>query len=130
MSMSAFATLDSLTYYFTAIAPAARPTSWEVSLHTGDPGVDGTANEVADAGYAREPGIFAVDNTDPTLPFVDNTGLIQFGAAVTGYTATHVVVWSNAGNPLSIQRLTADKVIGVGVEAQFAVGELIIGGAQ
>lgn len=130
MSMSPFATLDSLTYYFTAGSPATRPVAWEVSLHTGDPGSDGSANEVADAGYAREPATFATDNTDPDLPFADNTGLIQFGAAVTGYTASYVVVWSGAGNPLSIQRLVADKVIGVGVQAEFAVGELIIGGAQ
>lgn len=130
MSMSAFATLDSLKYYFTATSVAARPTSWTVSLHTGDPGVDGTANEVAYSGYARVAATIVTDNTNPALPFAKNSALIQFTAADTGYTATHVVVWSNAGNPLSIQRLTADKVIGVGVEAQFAVGELIIGGAQ
>lgn len=129
MAMSAFAAQDTLKYNFTASSVAARPTSWTVSLHVGDPGTAGTANEVTDSGYARKAVTFVLDNTNPALPFVKNTALLQFGIAAVSYTVTHVVVWSNAGNPLSIQRLVADKVIGVGVQAEFAVGELIIGGA-
>ncbi len=130
MAMSAYATLQSLKYYLTTEPPASRPTTWQVSLHTGDPGPDGTANEVTDAAYVRQTGAFATDNTDPDAPFADNTGLISYPAAAVGFTATHMVVWGTGSNPLVIQRLVTDRVVGVGVQAQFAVGEIIIGGTQ
>lgn len=128
MAMSADATADSLKYYFTAGAVATRPSAREVALHTADPGPNGGSNEVVDAGYARQTATFSVDETDPDAPFAENTGVITYPAAVTGFTVTHISIHATGGDCLAVMRLVADKVIGVGAQAQFAIGEIIIGG--
>lgn len=129
MSMSPATTLASLTYYLTTGSALARPSAWSVSLHTGAPGNSGSANEVADANYARQPGAFAIDGSDAAAPAATNSTIISYPAAQTGFTATHAVVWDATNNqPLVIQRLVTDKVIAAGEPAQFAVGTLRIGG--
>lgn len=128
MAMSADATADSLRYYFTADSVSSRPATWEVALHTGAPGLNGEDNEVADSAYARQSGAFAVDVTDPDAPFADNTGLITYPAAVAAYTVTHISIHATGGDCLAVLRLVVDKAIDVGVQAQFAVGEIILGG--
>jgi hypothetical protein len=129
MSMSPITAQESLGYFFTGVAAAARPTAWTVSLHTAAPGNAGTANEVTDSAYARRPAAFALNTTDAAFPLVANTANIAYASAATGYTATHAVVWDTTNNrPLVIQRLATDKVVPAGSPAQFATGELIIGG--
>ena len=129
MSMSPIAAQESLAYYFTGLASSPRPTSWNVSLHTGAPGNSGTANEVTDSAYARQSAVFALNIVDSAFPLVANSANIAYANAATSYTATHVVVWDNTnGQPLVIQRLVTDKVVAAGSPAQFATGELIIGG--
>jgi hypothetical protein len=129
MSMSPVTAQESLGYFFTGAGIAARPAGWSVSLHTGDPGNTGTANEVSDSAYARQPATFALNTADAGFPLVANTASIAYANAATGYTATHVVVWDTTNNrPLVIQRLVTDKVVAAGSPAQFAAGELIIGG--
>lgn len=129
MSMSPALTLDSLKRYLTASQETTRPTGWAVSLHTGAPGNGGTANEVTDFAYARQPVVFSVDDSDASAPVASNLSTIIFAAASTGYTAAYAVVWDTDNNrPLVIQRLVTDKVIGSGEQAQFSPGELKIGG--
>lgn len=129
MSMPPITAQESLAYYFTGTTSSPRPTGWNVSLHTGAPGNAGTANEVTDAAYARQSTTFSLDISDAAYPLVANAATIAYPAAVTGYTATHVVVWDTTNNhPLAIQRLVTDKVIPAGGPAQFSPGELIIGG--
>lgn len=129
MSMSPVTTQETLGYYFTGSAVAARPTGWNVSLHTGAPGNTGTANEVADSAYARQAATFTLNTADVGYPLVANAANITYANAATGYTATHVVVWDTTNSrPLVIQRLVTDKVIAAGSPAQFSPGELIIGG--
>ncbi|MCD5994149.1 hypothetical protein KDX38_11030 [Pseudomonas sp. CDFA 602] len=129
MSMSHAALLDSLSYYFTSSTVGSRPVAWVVSLHTAAPGDSGTASEVADANYARQPSTFALNTSDASAALVFNTANIAFAAAATGYTAAYAVVWDTTNNrPLVIQRLITDKVIAAGEQAQFSPGELKIGG--
>lgn len=128
MAMSADATADSLKYYFTAVSVATRPSAWQVALHTADPGVNGADNEVADAAYVRQSGTFSVDVTDPDAPFAENTGIITYPAAVAAYTVTHISIHATGGDCLAVMRLVADKSIAIGAQAQFAIGEIIIGG--
>lgn len=129
MSMAPVTTQDSLTYYFATEAVVSRPSAWQVSLHTGNPGTDGSANEVTDTGYARRPATFAVNATDATAPQAQNSATIAFANAVDGYTVTYVVIWdASNGRPLAIQRLVTDKAIPSGSPAQFLPGELIVGG--
>ena len=58
MSTSVFASEQLLKWLFTGDTLGTRPTSWYVSLHTGDPTADGSANEVTDANYARQSATF------------------------------------------------------------------------
>ena len=128
MAMSALATADSLKYYFTASSVATRPSARQVALHTAYPGVNGASNEVTDGTYARQTATFTLDATDPDAPFVKNSALITYPAADTGFTVTHISIHAVGGDCLAVMRLVADKVIGAGDQAQFAIGEIIIGG--
>jgi len=129
MGMTAYATLQTLQYRLTAETVDARPTGWEVSLHSGAPGTDGTANEITDANYVRQSIGFDVDVTNPALPFLANDALITFPAADAAFNVTHAVVWStDGGDPEVSQRLQVDKSIAIGEAATFAVGEFTVGG--
>ena len=127
MGMSALLTKDSLTYYLTTGIVIDRPVGWEISLHDGDPGVDGTANEITDANYVRQEIDFAIDDTDPAAPFAENDALVSFPAADAGYDVTHIVVWDSLGNILVPQSLRAPKSILATEQAQIAAGEIKIG---
>lgn len=127
MGMSAYAKLETLLYMLTTDAVDTRPTSWEVSLHTADPGTDGTANEVTDANYVRQAVTFVADVTDPVTPFLENSAIITYPSADTGFVATHFVVWDNADNPHVIQQLRVAKTIAIGEAATFAAGDLTVG---
>ena len=127
MSMSPSALNQSLLYFLTEEVVAPRPTEWEVSLHTGDPGPNGTDNEVDDSAYARRPVEFVVDDSDPEAPFATNSIDVVFAAAVGAYVVTHVVVWGDSA-VLDVQQLVAARTVGVGGQAQFAEGDILIGG--
>ena len=104
-----------------------RPTGWEISLHTGDPGVDGLDNEVADVEYARQSVEFVVDDTSPDTPFAQNDTHVVFPPAAEEYTVTHLVVWDTDGNILVPQPLRVPRTILVAEQAQIATGEIKIG---
>lgn len=127
MGMSVLLTRESLKYYLTVESTMARPTGWEISLHTGDPGVDGLDNEVEDVAYARQPVDFALDDTSPDTPFAWNTTQVVFPPAEEEYTVTHLVVWDTDGNILVPQSLRVPKTILVAEQAQIATGEIKIG---
>lgn len=116
-----------------------QPPDTEVSLHTGDPGEDGSANEVPGTSwtnYARQ----TVNNDGVTSPFwraavadgvghlVDNNGVIDFGSAtVTGadVQVSHFVVWDKTnGNPLFVDSLGSSKTVQDTSPVKFEDGEL------
>lgn len=126
MGMSNAVLADSLTYYLTTDSVAARPAAWTVSLHTGDPGEDGTANELAYAGYARQAATFVLSEA-PATPKASNDTALTFPASTAGYVATHLAVWGGS-TPLVIQQLRSSKTVPADETAELAVGELTIGG--
>lgn len=130
MGMSILLTRESLKYYLTTDATMTRPTGWEVSLHTGDPGVDGLDNEVEDATYTRQTVVLGVEDTSFGEPVAQNTDLIVFPAATEAYTVTHLVLWDTAGNILVPQALRATKTIQPAEQAQISPGEIKIGAIQ
>jgi hypothetical protein len=125
MAMSKALLEDTLTRYLTTGTPDTRPTAWEISLHTGDPGDDGLDNEVGDTAYVRQAVSMSVSSLDPKA---SNSAVVSFPAAAEGFTATHVVIWGDGTMPLDIQQLRTSRVIAVGETATFAVGEYTIGG--
>ena len=127
MPMSAAVTTDSLRYYLTTDLVGTRPTAWTLSLHTGNPGTDGTANEVAYTGYARETVAFDVDVTDPDLPEATNSADVVFDVNTAAMVITHLVVWGD-GEPLVVAPLVSPKTVPADTPATVAAGELIIGG--
>lgn len=109
-----------------------RPTSTQVSLHDGDPGEAGSANEVSTgdwSNYAR----VTVNNDGTTGTYWNaaaanaggfrctNNGEIDFGTAtiVTPVTVTHVVVRDHSGNALYVGALTASKQVTNGDPVKF-----------
>lgn len=126
MSMTPFTLQASLSYFFLNAALGNRPSSWEVRLHTGNPGA-GATNEVNDSGYVRPGATFEFNGPNTG---VTNAADLNFGTAANGFTVTHVSVWDSANaQALVTQRLANDKVITAGAQIVMAAGELTIGGA-
>lgn len=125
----------------TSETAATRPTSTIVKLHTGDPGADGTANEVS-TGVWTNYSSQTMNNDGTTSPFwnksvaeggnryrCDNNGALSFGtAAVTGgpATITHASVWDQAGNLLFYGALATSKPVSNGDPVVWASGDFDI----
>ena len=125
MGMTLSARNQTLGYLLTTGSVPTRPTSWQVCLHSGDPGDTGL-NEVADANYVRQAATFDADLVDGA---VSNDAEIVFPAADAGYTFSFISVVDNAGNFLLKQALPATRSITAGNSPRIATGELIIGGS-
>ena len=125
---------EQLKYHFTALTIAARPTQWQVSLHTGNPVL---GNEVATgsiSNYARQDTTF--DYSTVAVGGVENAAQVANATAITfptvpaassNVTVTHVAVWDKvsgalkAYGPLTPNITTADGTI-----VSFNVGDLFI----
>lgn len=94
-----------------------------VSLHTGDPGEDGTANEVVGGSYARQNATFDA----PTDGATSNSATIRFDD-MPAVTVTHVAIWDSSGTPqcLYVGALSASKTLTAGDPFEFAAGALDI----
>lgn len=133
-----------LNYVLRGGTAPGRVATYYVSLHTGDPGVDGqTANEVSPTGtaYTRQ----AIASTtgwtvpgSPATPYaLSNSAVITFPAATgAGYgTVTYFGIW-NAGpaasgnnaaaNYVGGGQLTSSQVINTGNTATIAIGALTL----
>lgn len=92
-----------------------------VSLHTADPGEDGS-NEVSGGSYARQAsGGFSAASSGAT----DNDANIDF-AVMPAETITHVGIWdaSSAGNFLIGGALSAQKTTNAGDTFRLPAGDL------
>ena len=120
-----------MTWAFTTTA-VTRPTTWFVALHTDDPGVDGSANEVLvanDAGYIRK----AVTFDDP----IDASGVAMalsnaqvswtVDAGSSGYTVTHASIWDaeTGGMALMKSALMVPRTLAASGVLTFNVGEVV-----
>lgn len=109
------------------------PDSVWIALHTGDPGEDGTLNEVAAADYDRVEVLNPAGWTG-TGSDVSNANAINFGVATSVWgTISHFSVWdgpnaadaaTNPSNPLWKSALGAAKTIEANDELRFDAGAL------
>ncbi len=122
---SNYAANQILECYFRRSAGISVPAALYMSLHTGNPGADGTANVTTYTGYAR----VRIDNV---TNFLAGTTVVQSdaagrklinGASVqfptvagAGFTATHVGIWDalSGGNFIAAVDLTASLTYAVG----------------
>lgn len=95
-----------------------------VSLHTGDPGVDGTANELTVGtapGYARQ--VIAFDPAAAGIAV--NDAAIEFLADGGNWPeVTHMVFWTDPATFHGSQALNTARQINDGNTIRFAAGQL------
>lgn len=116
-----------LAWLLTAGA-ATRPTAWYVALHTGDPGEDGTANEVTtgtDADYVRQAVTFDTPSGGQALSSNAPSWTVATGSS--GYTVTHASVWtaSTSGSCLLKGQLLAARALVADDVFTFDTGEIV-----
>jgi hypothetical protein len=118
---------DLLLSWMLTNGAAVRPTTWFISLHTGDPGTTG-ANELlvgTDADYLRQ----AVTFDAPSGGQAPNLGSLSWTAdvAATTHDITHIGVWdaASAGNFLLGGGLAVPENRIAGSTMVLAVGRAI-----
>lgn len=133
MPLSPFIRETTLNLFFrndTTYTPTANHT---VKLHTADPGVDGTANGVADAGYSDASYTSGwdapEDHGSPEGTIVKNSAVISFGTADGSFTASHVTVWdqNSPENLLYNGALSSPVPFSAGNDIEFPAGNLKLG---
>jgi hypothetical protein len=86
-----------------------------ISLHNGDPGASGTANEVSGGGYARQAAVFAAASGGARALNANVTFSGTPGAPV-----THIGIWKNAGTVfLARDAITGDSAFNA--SGQFVI---------
>lgn len=91
-----------------------------LSLHTGGPGLSGTANEATGASYARVPVEWEVEGTAAT-----NSTLVSFGPLASG-TYSHYGIWAD-NSFWGYGTLETPLVIRTGGVIEFKVGSVRVG---
>lgn len=136
MSNTTQSSQEVIRLLFTTVALAARPSAWYVGLHTGDPGVDGSANEVAgatDANYART-AVTWDESVVSGLTRVSNDAEVAFPASggAGSYNVQFITIWDAAsgGNCLARLPLVPARAVAPAGILRFPIGEIIIEGAS
>lgn len=119
-------------YFFTAVVPGVRPVSWEVALHTKNPG-EGDDWEVSEAGYARVDVEFDAYEDPDGRGFweASNTEDVLFGAALPGedYKVSHYTVRDKiSGECLAIGELVVPVPVVEGTSVSFPKNYLKVRG--
>ncbi len=81
----------------TALSPTASTTPMKLKLHTSDPGVAGTTNEVSGGSYAAQTITFTAASGNSCVVTSDVDFTLMPVATV-----THVSIWDSAGTPIFI----------------------------
>lgn len=105
-----------LDWAFAGTDMPAAPATIYVALHTGDPGDDGTANEIGTSGtgYARQPLDTPGDWSRPSHNEAANAALVTFGPAESDWgDVSHISLWDSqtGGNPLYAGDLDTTRTI-------------------
>lgn len=130
-SVGVFSSEQLLKWLFTAAALGTRPTAWYIGLHSGDPGIDGAANEIGDANYARQSATFTADQPTATDPWrVRNDAEVAFPSAAASFTVTYITVWdaSTAGNMLAKIAMPLARTVSASGVFSIPANELVITG--
>lgn len=106
---------------------ATRPTTWYVALHTGDPGEDGTANEVTtsnDADYERKAITF-----DAPADGQSGGAAVSWtvNAASAGFTVSHISICTAATGDTAVMKgaMPAARVLAANDVLTFNAGDII-----
>lgn len=115
---------------FNGDAFPTEPSNLYLALHNGDPGNDGTSNELGAGDYDRvstASGDWVTSGSGPTV--AENSTEISFGEATSDWgTVSHVSIWdsSSGGNPLWQGSLDSDKSVQTGDELIFRSNDIHI----
>lgn len=116
----------------------AAPATLYISLHSADPGMNGTTADVTLNVAAARGSIVAANWSAPAAlnPFTPATGFqisntaeaVITASAVGSATVSHFGVWdaSTAGNFLQYGQLTNPLVVAVGDSVKFSIGQLVL----
>ena len=108
----------------------SAPSTVYVGLHTGDPGEDGTANELVGNGYSRTAGSFGNVSVIGDVVSITNNAAIDFGPATASWgSVTHMSIWDSASgstNCLFKGALSAAKTVDTNDSFRFANGNLTV----
>ena len=128
MPMSKYLGQQVLLANFTTESIAARPTAWEVRLHTGSPGENGNLLEVSESEYLPQAATFAVDDAGAFYR-ARNSADVTFPPAGVGanYTVTHFSV-HGGGVFLGSGQLPVPVNVAEGGIIQFSINDLTIRG--
>jgi hypothetical protein len=106
--------------------PYTGPATLYMALHTGAPGVTGSANEITGNAYARTVIAFGTDTNGAG----SNSGAVTFPTPTpAGWgTASYFSIWdaATAGNCLYEDALTAAVTTSAGVPVSFPTGSVAI----
>lgn len=135
MANTTHSSAEIIKLLFTAEALAARPASWYVAAHTGEPGMAAADNEVSgglDASYVRKPVTFATSQ-ELGVTSAKNTADLAFpaSAAAAPYTVRFVSINTQevgAGVALAVLPLDPPRIVQPGGVLRFPINELIIEG--
>ena len=124
---------DQLKYHFTTDSVASRPTSWEVSLHKGDPRLGNEVTTSDTANYARQSVSWLVTEEDEGGPEdrarATNDVDVTFPAAGPGssFTVSWIAVRdASTGRMLAIGQLSPQIPVVENTIISFTVGDLVI----
>jgi len=83
----------------------------KLALHTGDPGEDGTSNEVTGGDYARQTATFSAASSGA----IAMSGTVSF-TGMPEATVSHVSLWDSSGTPKCLYKgaLSASKAVASG----------------
>lgn len=132
MSNSTHSSDQILKLLFTTQSLAARPVEWYAALHTGDPGADGSANEVSsatDSNYSRSPVSWNLSEASGASKVSNGAEVVFPASAGSGsYSVQFLTIWSSASGGVCMARLPLDPVRSVAPSgaARFPIGEIII----
>lgn len=114
--------VDLLTSNGTYVSPTLY-----LSLHSSDPGAAGShANEIIDAGYARQALAGVMGAADATTGLSTNTVAINFGPATVQWNVLYLGLEDalTSGNMLAPGVPQLPKIIAIGATFQLAPGQL------
>lgn len=118
---------ETLKYWFTTEVLGTRPTTWEVALHSGDPGT-GSDNELTDANYVREAASFEVV-ADGDGYIARNDADVVFPALAAGVTVHYLSVRDGAtGDHIRSVQLNPPKTFSAGGIPRIPINELVFEG--
>lgn len=132
MPAPVYSSREFVKHFFTTEAVESRPTSWNVALHTGDPG-KGDDNEVTAPSYQRKEISFSAELDQQSQSFWEakNTQDVSFDQAGydENYTVTHYTVRDGlSGECLAIGKLNEPLPVSEGTVVMFPQSYLKVRG--